>query len=77
MHEIEEKFFPLNDSQWRNKSYSMLMASTRSSMREIPRNYGGGLGASYLAVSLLFQLPLMEIIFIMGLIILVLGEDII
>ena len=73
MHEIEDKFFASNN-RLKNKSFEPISNST--DFRVTPRLGGTGFGGlSYLAVSLLFQLPLMEIIFVMGLIILVLGED--
>ena len=71
MHEIELKFY---NNQTANNMSNLLLSP--DSMRVTPRqSFGQAFGGSpYLAVSLLFQLPLMEIIFIMGLIVLGLGE---
>ncbi|CAG2102197.1 unnamed protein product [Medioppia subpectinata] len=52
----------------RNQSLEVIM----DSMGAMPRHSSYN-GFTYLAVSLLFQMPLMEIIFVMGLLILVLG----
>jgi hypothetical protein len=68
MHEIEKKF----ESMRLNRSYGNLYRI--EPMVAKPRQTPVG-SFTFLAVSLLFQLPLMEIIFVMGLIILVLGKS--
>jgi hypothetical protein len=68
MHEIEDKF----ESMRLNRSYgnSYRTESMVATMRGTPVG-----SFTFLAVSLLFQLPLMEIVFVMGLIVLVLGKS--
>ncbi len=70
MREIEEKFESIKSMKL-NRSYGNSYRT--EPMVATPRTPFGSF--TYLAVSLLFQLPLMEIIFVMGLIILVLGKS--